>query len=76
MICRALLVRAQPNLSLVDFEGNTSMINSKRKSMLLGAVLSVASVLALATPAEAHYWHHHHRHYWHHHHRAYVKIHL
>jgi len=51
------------------------MINSKTK-MLLGVVLSVGSVLVLATPAEA-YWHHHHRHYWHHHHhRAYVKIHL
>jgi len=50
------------------------MINSKRK-MLLGAVLSLVSVVAIATPAEA-YWHHHHRHYWHHHHRAYVKVHL
>jgi|GEM_PF-3153870 hypothetical protein len=50
------------------------MINSKRKSMLLGAALSVVSVLALVTPAQARHWHH--SHHWHHHHRAYVKIHL
>ncbi|WP_428334726.1 hypothetical protein [Novosphingobium sp.] len=52
------------------------MTNSKRK-LLLGAVLSAVSVVALATPAEA-YWHHRHwhHHHWHHHHRAYVKIHL
>jgi len=56
------------------YEGKIFMINSKRK-MLLGAVLSLVSVVAIATPAEA-YWHHHHRHYWHHHHRAYVKVHL
>ena len=51
------------------------MTNVKDKLKLLGGVLSIASVLAFATPAEA-YWHHHHRHYWHHHHRAYVKVHL